>query len=374
MNTVIYREETYRIVHAINAKTTICAAVIAKEDYASDIANYLSHGIDLQKIYKLTPHTVHGYEHIYNTYEIAVQSGVVVGYWDFPIPREYTLFRGRITNLQDNAREMRLMDFLYGQATSLIRHKMQPNNPELPERAKLAIHAFKEQDIGALESIFKLDVSACDLMHKLQNIAPETIQVKGFAAPRIQSIRKSSDAVDSMGTRNTEDTPRLNEIYDMGAAPWINTDGTVTAAGVEGICCFLLHMVHMQKPPEVPVQIKRFLEKLRKEVLRTARMRRGGQFKIRPLTILKHITLEISKKTQCGSHQINAKSVLGYLIYAIPKGAARLSMDELAPADPALIHRMQDYLSEGDIEGVGKGSLVTDMDVFTKEYMKFFDK
>ena len=49
-------------------------------------------------------------------------------------------------------------------------------------------------------------------------------------------------------------------------------------------------------------------------------------------------------------------------------------MDELAPADPALIHRMQDYLSEGDIEGVGKGSLVTDMDVFTKEYMKFFDK
>ena len=374
MNTLIYKEEEYRIVHALNVKTTICSAVIAKEDYASDIANYLSHGIDLQRIYKLTPYTVKGYENIYNTYAIAIQSGVVIGYWDFPIPREYTLFRGRITNIKDNAREMRLMDFLYGQARSLIRHKMRPNNPELPERAKLAIHAFKARDIGALESIFKLDVSAYELMHKLQDIAPEKIQVKGFTAPRIQSIRKSSKEVGSLGTRNAEDTPGINEIYDMSAAPWINEDGRITAAGVEGICCFLLHMTHMRKQPEVPIQIMRFLEKLRKEVARTARVRRGGQFKIRPLTILSHITLEISKKAQYGKHHINAKAVLSYLIYAIPKVSVHLSIDELAPTDPALISRMESYLSEGDTDGAGKGSLVTDTDVFIAEYMKFFDK
>lgn len=83
MNRLTYKGQEYRIIHAINTKTTICSAIIALDIYASDIVNYLVKGFDLRKYYEIKPYKVDGYEYIYSTKEICTKSGKHVGYWEF---------------------------------------------------------------------------------------------------------------------------------------------------------------------------------------------------------------------------------------------------------------------------------------------------
>ena len=377
MNRLTYKGQEYRIIHAINTKTTICSAIVALDIYASDIVNYLVKGFDLRKYYEIKPYKVDGYDYIYSTKEICTKSGKHVGYWDFPIPREFTLFPGRTTNLQENSRECNLMDFLYDQAISLLKIRYKPSDQSLYDCYSVIMKAFHEKDVEALDLLFHLDIlkGRHNITKQLRELNTEEIAVTNFSQPRLQTVLK-----EALKNQNTyiEDI-KVSDIYDMKSAPWLTPTGEVTNAGIEGICCYILHRLIAQNTQQNKcVPIKNFLRILSDRLLSTANRRRGQRFFINGKCAIEKITAHILKQVKHYKHEaqvyINPRAALQLLLdYA--KAKRGIDMENIAPAKEEDIVHMQKALRESaGNENILQDNIVYDTDDYAQHYKKFLEE
>ena len=377
MNRLNYKGQEYRIIHAINTKTTICSAIIALDIYASDIVNYLVRGFDLRKYYVIKPYKVNGYEYIYSTKEICTKSGKHVGYWDFPIPREFTLFPGQTTNLKENSRECNLLDFLYDQATSLLKIRYRSNDLSLSDYYSCIMKAFHEKDAEALELLFHLDILSGrhSITKQLKDLTPEEITVTSFAQPRLQTALK-----EALKNKNdyVEDI-KVSDIYDMKSAPWLTPAGEVTNAGIEGICCYIMHkLVEKNTQQSSIVPIKNFLRTLANGLITTANHRRGQRFSINGKRAIEGISSYIIEKisgfSTKGKTYVNARAVLQHLLnYANAQKV--IDMEDIAPANAEDITRMQNVLRESaEKDNILQDNIAYDTEDYAKHYEKFLQE
>ena len=231
MNIVTYKGQKYRIIHALNTATTYCSVVMATEASASDIASALAHRRDLRSKYKLIPVSVGSYDTICNTYQIQSQNGEVLGYWDFPLPREYSLYKDGTSNFTSQTREAHFLEFLMGQAEALLNNKL-PKHHELIDKQEHGIkNLVKQQDVQGLELQFRYDYKKTNFVQHIEQLVPPEIQVDTFTAPRITGIKKDNGEMENAGLRQrrgimpeltqstgieTGNKPELTEIYDNG--------------------------------------------------------------------------------------------------------------------------------------------------------------
>jgi len=230
MNIVTYKGQKYRIIHSLNTTTTYCSVVMATEASASDIASALAHRRDLRSLYRLIPEPIGSYELICNTYRIQNNKGELLGYWDFPLPREHCLYKDGTSDFTHSNREAHFLEFLLGQAEALLANKMPKTHALINGQEKCIKGLTKQQDVQGLELQFCCDYKPTHFIQHMEQLVPIEIKVDEFSAPRITGIKKDTLELEGIELRQKRgimpelakydasfsQSPGLNEIYDNG--------------------------------------------------------------------------------------------------------------------------------------------------------------
>lgn len=181
MNILTYNNRQYRIIHTINDNSLNCGCIMATERFASDIAGHLARRHNLENYYTFIPTQISHYGHKYYT-EAICYKGWHIGYWDFPIPPEYSRFPGSKRNVKQDYKVLeQLLETLIG----TLRLSRSDRDPFFRIYEDKINYLRNAQNWAALDKLFELNSVKTDLIKRVEKLTGPSIVIDALTFPKV---------------------------------------------------------------------------------------------------------------------------------------------------------------------------------------------